>query len=474
VPRVEIRVGGEAGEPGYALRELGRNVAEIGPRFRQMHQDERAAKERERQFQIQEQRAQASLAREQNLAAARAEKAQEQEEGREALKATIQEQSDKALGVAHQEQVRRALESPEGLLGPFGMASALAKGAPNTMRVKERWAGYKELASRMDPSHGRTWLNDTLKRDAAEEKQRVIAEGYAEEAQALDVAIKEGKFDDPFGPVSKEGEPSEEGGALAQQLAKALQDGLAARKPPGAVHKALALVHAKHAKLSARKAGWEAADLRVKEMLDQMRVLANNAPDGVDPDTGKSIRGELIERAHAAEGEWQRTIGLPGVSESYRRATDPAKDVGEITKLLFGAQTEASPDAVLQEMNAAAEAKGPAQQAEDMALATGAGPARKSSRTAQAAPGAKGAAGGSVPRGTPTRAPEGGKQAGQIRSIVQEEVAGALAGGSKNSRATAIKGLLDRLEHDLGLDMSDQGVRAAVREAISQAVGARP
>jgi hypothetical protein len=478
VPRITIRTPQAADYllPGSSYEDIGR-AGQILAGGLERAQERRAANKRAqlqhqedmRRLDIEEQRAQASLAKEANALAAKQAAADERDADRQAVTQGLAEMGSKAVGRAQQDQVKRALASPGGLLGPFGMATALAKGTPETLAVQQRMAGKMELAKRMSPAAGRAFLA----RETAAEKQTVLTQGYQEEMQALDNAVREGKFDDPFGPDSTGGEQSDQGAAKAKELAKKLQEGLAAGQPPGLVHKEIQNAYDLHAKLSARKAGWEAADLKVKEMLDQMRVLANNAPAGVDPDTGKSIRGELIERAHAVEGEWQRTIGLPGVSESYRRATDPDKDVGELTKLLFGAQTEASPDAVLAEMNAAAAAKGPAQQEQDMALATGAGSARKPTRTAQAAPGAKGAAGGSVPRGTPSRAPQGDKQAGQIRSIVQAELSKALQFGAKVDRTASIKGLLDRLEHDLGLDMADQKVREQVREAMSQAVGSK-
>lgn len=507
MPRVEIRVpryqdylapGHEAsynayGRAGQALQS--------GLEHAQSRRD--ANRRARAEMEVDAQRAQASLLKEANALADKQAAATEDEANRQAVVTTIQEEGAKARGQAEEEQVKQAMASPGGILGPFGMAQALAKGAPNTLKVKARWDGYQELAKRMDPRFAQSWLNDTLQRDAAEEKQRIITEGYAEEMKQLDTAIKEGWFDDPFGPDSKGGEVSDGSQQMAEEIGKGIQTGLAAGQAPGAASKTLALAHAKRKQLVARKAAWEEADQRAAKLFTSIRELAEGAGTGIDPATGGSLGAELADRLAVAQGEWAGTRGLPGMSEEYRKTNSPDKALGELKKILFRAQVQADPQQFLEN---AALPPGPSQD-QVVAAATGAqgaigvpaqgaqgpqdGGARRApttypfGRTIEEA-----VENGYLPRSELARtatqdaqgagqAPQGrkGKQKApaasreeQVGAVIQEEL-GRLQAAPKNERRAAIKGMLDRLEHDFGLDMDDPGVAAAIKNAISQATG---
>ncbi len=451
------------------------------------------AAEQERRFAIEEERAKASLLKETNALAEKQAKSAEREADREAVVQGLTEIGAKQTGRAREEQVRNALASPGGLLGPFGLAQSLARGAPNTMEVEARAAGRMELAKRMSPGAGRMFLE----REAKIEKQQVLAQGYEAEFKALENALMDGAFDDPFLTPSKPGQvaaPSEQAQAKAKQYAQALQDELAAGRPPGEVHKRLAEEYDINAKLSARKKAWEKADTRADAMLEQMREMAVNVDTGVNPITGKSDRDELSEWLAIAAAEWERVSKV-----SFRRANDPDASLAELRKFLYRSQETTDQEAFLagmertpplgitQEQVVGAATAGESQ--ENAPGRAGLAPPQAS----QARSGAKRTDTGARPSdaevkaGAPAREAERAKRGLQqtrkgseptkdltpakeksLRGLVQERAKKTLAAGDEGERVQAAAEIIKAIRTELGIDPNSPGAKAAIRDELNR------
>ena len=486
-------------EDFYSAGPLAAGIAHAG-------HDIAAGINQSRALDIAELRAKRELASEANRAAANEARAGEREADRQAVVGELQRQGDQATGVAAREALKKAIASPEGFLGPFGSinTAVLRKSFEDASEQHRRTVADVEQAGRMSPPAAERFLQRRQK----ERQQEVLNEGYAKEGEALQNALADGKFEDPFlTPNWKPGQPpSESAVKKAQELTDGLKQQLQAGRPPGVAHKEIQQAYDLNAKLTRRYRAWEKADKEAEEMLGQLRTIALSAPQGVDPITGNDMRADMVQRVADAEAEWERTRAM-----SHRRGKDPADELGGIQKILFGVEASANPEDFLAQQERAARARavkvptqeevvgaagamdpeafaagGPqgamparAPQAPPRTAKAGAKtdtgrrpsdtevaqgrPAREAERQKRGIPG-RTARRGSAPRTTVTADDERGIQA-VIRSKGPEL-------RSQGNPTEAIRALQRMVEQELGLDPNSDAVDAAITAAMKQIVTA--
>lgn len=453
-----------AGQPtdrglGRALSESGRRLTavsgELADRKRQMDLDREHTEEINRRLDIEETRAKASLLGQVNRAGERQAEMQGAEEGYEGER---RKQTAQAFG----QGLRGALESSGGVLGPFGTMSprALAGGAKAAAESEARMAGKKALASQMTPAAARAYLT----REAAEETKQIQARGYQMEAEAIQNAVLEGRLTEADGKA----------------FVKELQGAIATGKPPGGIEKRISKAYDLHAKTMARMEAWADADKQAATMIDTLRQMAASVQDGVDPESGKSLKGEATKRLAQARVEWNRTREGPTGVSRFRQQTDPEASLAGLQRILFEAQAEADPDLFMaeDEQGERARAIGPpsAQQKVGMGISDPDWSMRQRGGS-QARAGAQQDAGGvssgqaaGKPRRGLARRVTGAEDEQQLRVFVQDRAAEVL---SARDTRSGVVGLLQAVATDLGLRPDDPKVVSIVKDELDRAASGK-
>lgn len=412
------------------------------------------AEAQDRKFKIEEAKAAAALAKEENEAAARGEVQAQKQAERDQASEDYQKATARSSEDALRQDVGAALRRSGGVLGPFGILNpkTMLGGLQRQAAIGKKMQANKEQASRMTPVAARNFLT----KQAEELKKEVNEAGFNEEFELLDALSVEEKIDP----------------ARAKEYAKELQRAAREGGPPGAIHKRLMEESELYVQAQTRAEDWEKADVSAKGMIDGLRKLVGEMPDGLDPITGKSAKAEMMKRLAAAGVEWNRTRpGENGVSV-FRQKNDAAGSLDGLQKILFEAQIEADPDAFMRQERSANTpmTKPPAER--DPAT-DGVGPLG-----AEVPPGGGGArpsqAAQEAPTGGPRRAGGGGQPVAdrtrqQIATMVMEGAQDALRAGKPEARKKALRALLERLKEDLGVNPGDPSVLAIVQEALAQA-----
>ncbi len=421
---------------GSAVKGLGRNIAEIGQTLAQ-------ARARDRQLDIEEQRAQAALMREQGLAEARQQRADQQA-------SDVQANVEGVRGVGAQAQetnagnmLEQASRSPNGALGPFGLLNprAIVDGMKQSTEIKARMEQRAALAERMTPAAGRAYLA----RAATEEKEAARKQALQMDLQSLQDAVQDGVLDE----------------RQAKQFGKALQSAVREGSNPGAIHTQIAKHYDMHAKLKLRAKGWEEADPKAAEMIQAIERTAAAVPD-------PAIREQIMGKVAAAKAEWTRTEW-----ESFRSKSDADQSLAALQSLLYQAQAQTGQPIDDTKTERAVAERGVREDAFT--------PERGQERSMDAQLGSqpynvrkdpRGTLGGS---GKPSAAPAGNKQASKrqpdrvlLEGWVQQGAQEALRAGTREDRATRIGALRKKIADDLGLDVENPTVIALVREALQR------
>lgn len=457
-----------------------------------------------RALDIEELRAKKQLQAEINRAKAGSEREAQVEAERTAILESARKEANARIGVQTREALKEAISTPGGALGPFGFLNtkAFQEGMGGAVAIEQQTQADLEQAARMTPAAATRFLDRRKK----ERKQEAIQTGYEKESIALQNALMDGKLEDPFlTPNWKPGQPpSEAAMKKAQELTKGLQDDLNAGNPPGRGHDEIVKAYNENAKLTRLYKDWEKADATAEEMLLQIRNIAANAPQGIDPITGDDMRAELVERVANAEAEWERTRAM-----SYRKSETPVKSLGDLQKILFGVEAKTNDEGFLSQRGQAARMRAfqtpseeeivQASTAMDPASAAARGPAGKAPAQArQAAPmgkktdTGKRASDAEIEAGRPGREAE--RQArglpgrtrtkgGKLRPVTNERDAKTLAGfvtervrqtfqaGPGFDRLGATELMLEAVDKELGIDPNDPKALQIIREAIVQAYG---
>lgn len=477
---------------GEAVSRAG---AAFGGAIEQIHREKAAAErqkiedaQRDRALDIQEQRAQAALLKEQGTLAQGAAVKQDALE-------RLDRMADANTKDAYADGVRKSLASPGGALGPFGVFSRAAQGGVQAAAdAQQEMAGKTALAQQMTGPAAQAFLT----REAADMKRRALVRGYQEEGQAVQNALQDGVFEDPAsmferassGKTPKEVPPSAQAQAQAKQYAEALQSAIAEGRSPGDVHARLAHQYDIHRQIVQRAKSWPVADTKAGEFIDTLRGILAETPSGIDPKTGTDAHADLRERLAQMDGEWARTQ-----YQTFRVAHDPGDSISGLQKVLFSATAKSAPDAFMaQDAAVRADQQLPKTNADVVQAAAGA-----NSR-------ASGLDGSAVPRGTPAaRKTDTGERASeeqiaaaaparaaererrgfksqsdakpnatradgarQIKSIVAAEVQRGMASGA--DKRDRIKAMWKRIVDTTGLDPRDPAVHSLVREALSQEI----
>jgi len=427
--------------PGAAVAGLGRGVSKLAAALDEVGKERERAKLADRKMKVEEQRAATALAREERALALQDAKAAE----READVAGSVEGIGQAGGQATADTfLAEALQSPGGVLGPFGALNprSVARGTQMAGEVQERSARRMALAERMSPEGARNFL----RQGAEEDKKAVRAKSAQEEVMALQDAVAEGVL----------------GEQEAASYARALQSAIREGRPAGEIHSRLAQRYAMASKLKVRAEDWGAADKKASAMMQSLMQLADTT-EGLDPETGKDIMSELVKRLADARGEWARTQ-----YPSFRSKTDAAASLAGLQKILLGARADADPAKFLQQEHLddfLPKDYGPG--ARDVV------PGEKPRRVARPKSD-RGVAGELKARGKTYKA-------GTVRPLTDENDARLLqemvlresattlaAGGDRKARVVALR---DKIAHDLGLDPTDPQVFSVVQSALQQAYG---
>ncbi len=436
---------------GAALQGAGANLAKIGERLSAHRQRQRAeqarAAEANRRLDIAEENAKTSLLRESRMLSEAKAREDMRSAGREGSIREIEEvggrEVQRGARRGAQEGLEQAVNSSGGVLGPFGVMSRVAgSAAKGAMEAQRRVAESVELARRMSPPDARA----ELERVKARETQAVLEQGFQDDAKSLQEAVADGVIDD----------------AKAKQYTKALQTALREKRNPGAIRERIAKEYDIHSKLVNRQDDWAKADKKAGALLDQLHQLVESAPDGVDPESGASIKQSMTERLAKAKGEWART-GY----QTFRMKEDPATSLGGLQALIFGAQAEADPQGFVEED--AGSRIPPPSAGQKTAMGVNGPMRRGGSQAAQARPGAGQVAGGAVAQPAARPAPPGERE--QLAAVVQDGARVALTAGSQKERRGRMKELLVQVADSLGLDPTDPSVIAVVREQLAAVHG---
>jgi hypothetical protein len=409
----------------------------------------RVAAENDRKLAIEEAEAEAKLTKEKNESAARAEVEAEKQADRDVAVAEFRRSTANDSQDALRQDVGAALRRSGGVLGPFGILNTKAMGEAlkRQSAIGKRMEGDIALASGMTRPAARAYLQ----RAAEDIKGEVISSGYQEEFDLLNGLVMEEKIDP----------------ARAKEYGKELQAGARARKPPGDVHKRLMQESELYVQAQTRAEDWEKADVQATGMIDGLRKLVAEMPDGVDPITGKSVKAGMMERLAAAKVEWNRTKpGENGVSV-FRQKNDAAGSLDGLQKILFEAQIEADPEAFMQRDRADSV---PTPSRDEVVAAIGGmggghrtqgGAVEGFQEPAQEAPPARGG----------KQQPAADRQRQQLATLVREEAQKALrAGGDRRERLDALR---ERVAKELGLEKNSPEVHAIIKNELARAFAPR-
>jgi hypothetical protein len=428
---------------GDAIATSGRRLQELGITFHKLKEQrdrERAetilANER---LDLERQRAEIQLMREERMASLQEQKAGEREADREAVQTGFGELQQTAETNAGQQGFQQAMGAPGAVdLGPFGLLGAAGAGAAAQAQARQRMEGHKALAARMSPEAARGYLA----RETVNEEKALRAQGFDEEKRMLQKAAD---------PETGDGYLSPEESKL---LESALRTEIASGRPPGQITKRLQVRYAQVEKTRLRDEEWVGADGQAEEMIAAIGGATMNAPKGINPLTGKSAQAEMAGRLAKAKAEWEKTK-----HKSYRISHGPAESLEALQAVLYGAEAEADPAGFAHRAQA---------EATDQAgrHARGEAPFRPLEQRGTAAGGGGAATAAAPPKkaGGPKRTDEE-RLAGQVQRGAQE----ALRAGPGPQRKARIKELLNQIADALGLDPEHPVVLERVREALQAA-----
>ena len=389
---------------------------------------------------------------------------------KELVEKKLQEQASQETRAAMDQNLKEAMQSPGGVLGPYGILSQgrLKSLGEQGDKIKSQLATDKELARRMAPGTAEKYLSGRQ----AEYKQALLERGYEEEFKEVNRGLSSGVFDDPrsiyLGADSKgSGEPSEKAIQEAEMFNQDLQESLKAGKPPGQISKRIMERFDAHRQIRQRAKGWKQADERADKLFGSMEEVFQAVED-------PEARQAMTEKLAKARGEWARTEYV-----DHRVASDPSKDLATIQGFLFEQQALAGGGPEGMSRPPAQEAR--ALRAEQPKLDPPAPSNWPFNQIPQdAAGGPPGAPGpqmapepspapGAPPAGA--EAPQMDRQSQQLVAMVKDEAQGALRAGSREERVKRIGELRKRIARDLGLDVTDEKVKALVRQALQEAQG---
>lgn len=470
MPRVVVGQYGRADAGGMIQQGIAGAGEALGEGIRAYGEDKRRAREFEAELEIEKTKAEALLEREKNQAAARGEASDAIEAEREAMVKGATDDMQKQVVSAAQQNLHKSLRLPGGALGPFGALDPkkLVSGIKTQMEVQRQMNQNIELAKRMKPAAGRAFLE----RESAKVKQGVLATGYQEEFEALQMLSDEGKI----GPEQ------------VKEYKKLLQQSLAEGKPPGAVMTALKKESEVYVRTQARADGWLRADKAGPEMIESLAQLISKLPSGgVDPVSGKSMRETLMHRLNDARTEWSRTLPGPTGYSKYRTENDAETALAALQKILFEAQIDTDPEAFMAAQSRFAEearrAQPPAYQVDpnDMEMLRGMQGAASENRTgvigrgtmkqgvppqeqAQAAPAQK-------PAKPARRAGNAKSDQETLEAVVLDGARSALTAGSKQERVAAIQKMREQASKTTGLPVDHPEVHEIVKAALGKVYG---
>jgi hypothetical protein len=273
---------------------------------------------KERALAIEEQNAKARVLGQANIAAAREERDKALEAQKTAALQGLEKIAQQQRGDATEAAISDAVKSPEGALGPFGILGNkfFAKVAEGFGNVEETMGPKIEFAKQMTAAGATAYLT----KETAQEKQRIHAQAYQHEADAVQGAVVDGVITPEQGrdfitPI--------------QQSIHSMAKGGPPTVAPGATRERLAKAYDLHAKVMKRAAGWEESDKRAGELISTLKGMAIQATD-------PKVRQALLDKVSAAQGEWARTQ-----HEDFRSKNDGEASVGGLEAVLFGAQAAA-------------------------------------------------------------------------------------------------------------------------------------
>jgi hypothetical protein len=246
----------------------------------QAEAEEQAARD-EREFAIEETRAKASLLAESNRATLIKAKADEDAAEKLGYIERLQERAGNDMRDRVSLGVKKALGSPGGVLGPFGLLGRVVGGAAGgAAQSAAKWGPKVALAKRMSADGARRYLED----EAELAKGAVLGEGFQEDSRAVLNGVADGVL------------TPEAGQGLVNDLARALRTG----GSPGAVSAEVTKAYDEHAKAVARAQSWVDTDRKAGELFVTLDDLAGKAES---PSAAKALR----TMAATARSEWART-----------------------------------------------------------------------------------------------------------------------------------------------------------------------
>lgn len=369
---------------GSAIAEGGRRLTELSVQFAKL----KDTRDREREehklrlerLELERQRAEALLAQRKGTADQRTADVQGAIQG-------IEEEGARATEQAGQVGFRSSMAdtATQGLLGPFGLVTAGARGAAERAKMQTKVQHDVEVASLMSPEGARAHLASRKALYARE----ALQSGY-ESAKSM---IERGSL------TEEEGGDAVLDEAAARELNATLQTAIAEGESADGVIQAIGKRYKAHGALRVRAAAWEKADAQAQELLAAADQLGAQAPEGVDPVTGKNAKADVAKRIARAEAEWAQTQ-----YPNFRMRNDPATSLGALKKLVLEGEAEADPAGFIREQGRGANVRrravgDEAQDAYEQGEAAERAGLQGRVGRSQSAPGAGQAPG--VPRGAP-------------------------------------------------------------------------
>lgn len=304
---------------GHALAEGGRRLTELAVTFGKIY-DQRK-----------EERARYKLAQKRlELERARAERQLERDKQRaadvEGAVQGIQEEGARATDLAGRQGFQSQMASDAlGVLGPFGLVTAAVRGAQARAQMEKAVAHDVEIAKRMSPEGARAHLAGRK----AQYARAALTTGYNTAKQM----IMRGA--DPEGDAVLT--PAD-----ARELNATLQSAIDEGESADGVIKEIGKRYRLHGATRQRAKDWEAADAKAQEFLASVQQLADQAPEGFDPNTGTSAKAAAAKRLADAQAEWTQTE-----YGSFRMRNDPAESLAALKKMVLEGEAEQNPDAFI-------------------------------------------------------------------------------------------------------------------------------
>lgn len=305
-------------DKGQAVAEGGRRIAELAVAFGRM-KDQRDREREEHALKLER------LEKERR-------KAEQEVADVEGAVQGIQEEGARATDTAGKQGFQSAFPAM-GMLGPFGLVTAGAKGAAERVRMEAKVAHDVEVAKRMSPEGARAHLAGRKALYARE----ALTTGY----QAAQKMIERGG--DPDGDAVLK--PDE-----VQELNATLQTAIAEGESADGVIREVGKRYRLYGHAKQRLKNWDEADKQVPELLALAQQLADQAPVGIDPRTGKNAQAEAAKRLADAQAEWTQTeFG------DFRLHHDPDDSLAALKKMLLVGEAETDPGAFIQREHQEAE-----------------------------------------------------------------------------------------------------------------------